>query len=219
MKRALTLLIALATVFTAAQAQDAKAGEKKIANCVGCHGIVGYQASFPQVYKVPYLAGQSAKYIASALTQYRSGDRRHPTMRAQAMSLSDADIADIAAYYEALGKSVVTAPVPAMLESPVPDALKAKVASCAACHGANFTTPTDPSIPRLAGQHADYLYFALKAYQTTGNPNYGRANATMNGMSATLSDADMKAVASYFASLPSELKIVPESRFAAATKR
>ena len=49
--------------------------------CIGCHGIVGYQADFPQVYKVPKIAGQDAKYLVSALTAYRSGDRKFPTMR------------------------------------------------------------------------------------------------------------------------------------------
>ena len=78
---------------------DAKAGEKKNAMCIGCHGIVGYQASFPQIYKVPKIAGQNAKYIAAALEGYRKGDRKHPSMRGIAASLSDQDIADVAAYY------------------------------------------------------------------------------------------------------------------------
>lgn len=217
MKRALTLLIApilaLSGAFTSAYAQDAKAGEKKVAMCVGCHGIPGYQASFPQVYKVPMIAGQDAKYLTAALTAYREGERRHPTMRAIAASLSNPDIADIAAYYQQLGKSVPSAPVPAMLESPVPAAFKDKVAGCVACHGANFSTPTDGSIPRLAGQHGDYLLAALKAYKAGKHDTFGRANPTMSGMANTLSDADMAAVASYLSSLPGELKTVPESRF------
>src|ERR1041385_7160778 len=68
---------------------DAKAGEKKNAMCIGCHGIVGYQASFPQVYKVPKIAGQNAKYIVAALDEYRKGDRKHPSMRAIAGSPTD----------------------------------------------------------------------------------------------------------------------------------
>ena len=82
---------------------DAKAGEGKVAMCVGCHGIKGYQASFPEVYKVPMIAGQSAGYIKAALTAYRGGDRKHPSMRGIADSLSDQDIADVAAYYSTLG--------------------------------------------------------------------------------------------------------------------
>lgn len=78
---------------------DPKAAEAKIGACIGCHAIPGYKASFPMVYSVPMIHGQSAKYIENALTAYRSGDRAHPTMRAIAGSLSDQDIADLAAYY------------------------------------------------------------------------------------------------------------------------
>jgi cytochrome c553 len=78
---------------------DAKAGLQKIGNCIGCHAIPGYRASYPTVFSVPMIRGQSSKYIENALNAYRSGDRAHPTMRAIAGSLSDQDIADLAAYY------------------------------------------------------------------------------------------------------------------------
>ena len=78
---------------------DAKAAVNKIGACVGCHAIPGYRSSYPMVYSVPMIRGQSAKYIENALNGYRSGDRSHPTMRAIAGSLSDQDIADLAAYY------------------------------------------------------------------------------------------------------------------------
>ena len=54
--------------------------------CIGCHSIPGYQASFPEVYKVPMIAGQSAKYIVAALNAYKKGERKHPTMRAHRRS-------------------------------------------------------------------------------------------------------------------------------------
>jgi cytochrome c553 len=85
-----------------AAAGDPKAGAEKRSQCIGCHGIPGYKASFPRVYNVPMIAGQNAKYIESALNAYRKGDRPHPTMRGIAWSLSDADIADLAAYYASL---------------------------------------------------------------------------------------------------------------------
>lgn len=69
--------------------------------CIGCHAIPGYKASFPNVYSVPMISGQTAGYLAAALEQYRKGDRSHPTMRAIAASLSDQDIVDLAAYYAA----------------------------------------------------------------------------------------------------------------------
>ena len=70
-----------------------------------------------------------------------------------------------------------------------------------------------PSYPKLAGQHADYLYVALKAYQTEGNPQVGRGNAIMGGMAKPFSHAELKQIASYIATLPTDLKTVPESRF------
>lgn len=78
---------------------DAKAASNKVAMCIGCHGIPGYKATFPEVYQVPMLGGQSAKYIESALKAYQKGERKHPSMRGIAASLSDQDIADLAAYY------------------------------------------------------------------------------------------------------------------------
>ena len=73
--------------------------DAQVAMCIGCHGIAGYRASYPEIYQVPMLGGQSAKYIESALKAYRKGDRTHPTMRGIAGSLNDQDIANLAAYY------------------------------------------------------------------------------------------------------------------------
>ena len=67
--------------------------------CIGCHGIPGYKATFPEVFRVPMIGGQSAKYIEGALIAYKKGDRKHPSMRGVALGLSDQDIADVAAYY------------------------------------------------------------------------------------------------------------------------
>ena len=78
---------------------DAAAGKKKTATCTGCHGIDGYKTAFPEVYSVPKLGGQHAAYIVKALQAYKSGERRHPSMRAIAATLTDKDMADLAAYY------------------------------------------------------------------------------------------------------------------------
>ena len=217
--------LALAAVGGTALAQDAKqgdaaAGKTKAAMCIGCHGIVGYQASFPEVYKVPMIAGQNGKYIVSALTAYQKGDRKHPSMRAIAASLSEQDMADLAAFYEQQAKGHVQA-APAALAKALPDPLKDRLAACVACHGANFSAPIDPSYPKLAGQHADYLYAALKAYQTDGNPHLGRANASMRGQlvqevdgkkKLVFTQAELKQIGKYLAALPGELAVVPESR-------
>jgi cytochrome c553 len=71
----------------------------KAAMCIGCHGIPGYKMAFPHVYHVPLIAGQNPKYLENALKAYQSGERKNPTMRSIASSLSDKDIADLAGYY------------------------------------------------------------------------------------------------------------------------
>jgi len=72
-----------------------------VESCMGCHGIAHYKASFPEVYRVPKIGGQNARYIELALQGYRSGARKHPTMRGLAGSLTDKDITELAAYYAA----------------------------------------------------------------------------------------------------------------------
>src|SRR5215208_5056295 len=95
---------------TVAAPAGAKSIEAKVAMCIGCHGIKGYQASFPEIHKVPMISGQSAKYTVAALSAYKAGDRKHPTMHGIADSLSEQDMNDIGAYYEASGKSEGKAP-------------------------------------------------------------------------------------------------------------
>ena len=209
------LLIAVSFVTSQALAQDlqgdAKAGEKKIAMCIGCHGIKGYQASFPEVYRVPMISGQNAKYIQNALVAYRGGERKHPTMRGISASLTDQDIADIAAYYAAHGQAV---PAPEKLPEP-----SGKVAelltkgACASCHGANYSKGIDGSYPKLAGQNADYLFVALKSYKTENQATWGRNNGIMAGISKQFTNAELKELAKYLAAQPGELQVVPQSRF------
>ncbi|MEO7888088.1 MAG: c-type cytochrome [Polaromonas sp.] len=198
---------------------DAKAGETKNAMCIGCHGIKGYQASFPEVYKVPMISGQGAKYIIAALNEYKKGDRKHPTMRAIADSLTDQDMADLAAHYSADGVVEVngaTDPKTSKAASKEPSvevqALLNK-ANCASCHGANFSTPIDPAYPKIGGQHADYLFVALKAYKTENNPKVGRGNAIMAGMAKQYTNAELKQLAGYLASVEGDLKTIPQKKF------
>ena len=218
MSKAITLLLAAlvasAGAVSTAQAQDAAAGEKKSAMCIGCHGIAGYQASFPEIHKVPMIAGQGAKYIVAALTAYKKGERKHPTMRGIAGSMSETDMADLAAYYQKQNASNVKSVADAPAAAPSADvaALLSKGA-CASCHGANFSKPIDPSYPKLAGQHADYLAVTLHAYGVQGNPQVGRGNAIMAGQVKQFKPAELKALAKYIGSLPGELSTVPQARF------
>ena len=82
---------------------DPAAGAQKTQMCAGCHGIEGWRTAFPEVYQVPKIAGQHQAYIVKALQAYKSGERSHPSMRAIAASLSDKDMADLAAYYAQSG--------------------------------------------------------------------------------------------------------------------
>ncbi|TWO70400.1 c-type cytochrome [Caenimonas sedimenti] len=191
----------------------AKSIEAKVAMCIGCHGIKGYQASFPEVHRVPMISGQSAKYIAAALNAYKTGERKHPTMRGIADSLTDQDVKDISAYYENHGKDGKTlADKPSREPSPQVAALLQK-AACASCHGANLSKPIDPSYPKISGQHADYLFVALKAYKADNNANVGRSNGVMAAIAKQFSNAELKALSGYVGSLEGELKVVPESKF------
>ena len=210
-------LVACVTLVSA-QAQevqgDAKMGAKKNAMCIGCHGIVGYQASFPEVHKVPKISGQGAKYIASALNAYKKGERKHPTMRGVAASLTDQDIADLSAFYAASGVVDGTAALAAAPAATGHAAELVAKGNCVSCHGASFSAPIDPSYPRIAGQHNDYLYVALKSYKSDGaSAQVGRSNAIMGGVAKQFSNAELKEIAAYVGSLPSDLKTVPESRF------
>jgi cytochrome c553 len=193
---------------------DAKAGEGINAMCIGCHGIKGYQASFPEVYKVPMISGQSAKYIEASLNAYKKGDRKHPSMRAIAVTLTDQNIADLAAFYSQHGLpgGQSTAPKEAKAASAQVTALLNK-ANCASCHGANYSTPIDPSYPKIGGQHADYLFVALKAYKNNANQMVGRNNAIMAGMAKQYTNAELKLMANYLATLEGDMKVVPQSRF------
>ncbi len=90
-------LLALAAQPVLAQG-DPQLGKAKASTCMGCHSIPGYTMPYP-TYHVPKIGGQHADYLVGALKQYRTGERKHGTMQAQASNLSDQDIQDIAAYF------------------------------------------------------------------------------------------------------------------------
>jgi len=165
---------------------NAQRGATLASTCLGCHGIEGYRNAYPD-YAVPRLAGQHPDYLGAALKEYRSDARQYPTMHLQALSLSDQDIADVAAY---LASKPLVATSSASPPSPPQPAIV-----CTSCHGQNGIGVT-PMYPSLAGQHASYIARALQEYQT----GY-RKNPIMNGMAAPLKAADITAIADYFSSL------------------
>src|SRR6202795_2649869 len=176
-------------------AGDPALGEKKFYTCYGCHGIDNYRNAFPD-YSVPKLRHQNASYIVAALQEYRSGERPHATMHAQAASLSDQDMEDIAAYLQ--GAEPVKPSAAATGKPPK------QVAACVACHGETGLGVESPLTAKpavLAGRHVDYLEQALTAYK-----NGRRKNVVMNGMAQLLtSDEDVRIAAAYFANQPSPL--------------
>jgi cytochrome c553 len=216
MKTALTLLLALSGATVAVQAQeikgDAARGATLNASCIGCHGIPGYQSSFPEVHRVPMISGQNAKYIVAALEAYKRGERKHGTMRAVAGALSEQDIADLAAFYASQGAPAAEVAGKPPAAPPEVAALLTKGA-CASCHGENFNKPIDGAYPKIAGQFPDYLYTALKSYKVEGNPQIGRGNAIMSAQVKQFSNKELKAIANYLGSLPADMRTVAQSSF------
>jgi cytochrome c553 len=167
-----------------AQTPGDPARGKDLANtCLGCHGVPGYKNAYPN-YSVPKLEGQHPEYIVLALQAYRSGERSHLTMHSQASSLSDQDMADIAAYFS--GKVVTKENNPA--EGPVPPAAQV----CVACHGDNGVGITG-QYPTLAGQHADYIEQALIEYRKGG-----RKNPIMGTFANQIKEEDIRVLARYY---------------------
>ena len=182
----LVAAVALSTLSpVAAAAGDAARGAKLAYTCYGCHGIPDYRNTYP-TYHVPKIFGQRADYIIAALGEYKSGARKHGTMGGQAGSLSDAQIADLAAFFA--GKEELKGDGP----TGTPPAV---VATCTACHGADGVAIAGTGAANLAGQHADYLLNSLQSYKKGT-----RQNAIMQGFAAQLSPADMQTAAKWFAS-------------------
>ena len=184
----LTLSIACAFLASPAAAQgDAERGVKLAYTCLGCHGIEGYRNAYPS-YRVPKLGGQKAAYLLAALQGYQDGTREHPTMRAQASSMSNQDMQDLAAYFSSIANETVAAGGSEV------SGIEA-ASTCVACHGQNGIS-VSPNWPTLAGQHQDYLVHALKQYR-----DGTRAGTVMSAFAAALSDEDIDAVSQYYASL------------------
>jgi cytochrome c553 len=180
----LTLSIACAFLASPAAAQgDAERGVKLAYTCLGCHGIEGYRNAYPS-YRVPKLGGQKTAYLVAALQGYRDGTRQHPTMQAQASSMSDEDMQDLAAF----GNATVAAggSEAAGIEA---------ASTCVACHGQNGIA-VSPNWPTLAGQHQDYLKHALNQYR-----DGTRKNPVMAQMAAPLTDDDVAVLVRYYSSL------------------
>jgi cytochrome c553 len=188
---------------TAAGEGDAARGEKLAYTCLGCHGIDHYKNVYP-TYSVPKLGGQHPSYLVAALKAYKSQERSHATMHAQAASYSEQDMQDVAVYLG--GAALQNGATP----RGTPPAKVTEV--CVACHGKDGIGLT-PDYPNLAGQHADYIVRTLRDYQQ-GN----RKNAIMPPFVSALSEADIAAAAAYYASQRPALQTVPRRITAIASR-
>ena len=184
---AVTLILAALFAGPALAEGDAESGKQIAYTCLGCHGIEGYRNAYPS-YRVPKLGGQKATYLEIALKGYRAGTRQHPTMGGQAESLSDQDIADVAAYLASIDNEGVAA-------GGTQGASFEKAAACAACHGQNGIS-VNAMWPTLAGQHEEYLRHAIRQYK-----NGTRKDPVMSAQAGMIAEEDIDALAAYFAGL------------------
>lgn len=161
---------------------NAATGKVLAYTCHGCHGIPNYKNAYPN-YSVPKLGGQHVTYLQNALKAYAGGERSHPTMNAQATTLSDQDRADIAAFLSSKPlppAEVVGTPPPA-------------TQVCAACHGPDGAKTLADEYPVLAGQYRDYLLQALQDYKSGK-----RKNPIMAGIIAGVDAKDFPAIAQFY---------------------
>jgi cytochrome c553 len=167
------------------------------AACAGCHGEAGVTTT----PGFPSLVALTPQYLTTAMKAYRSGQRQNDTMKSMLAAIGDADINHIALFY-ALQK-------PIRAQTPAPgdqQAGKASTVGCAGCHGDQGVS-SNPATPSLAGQDAEYLVAALRAYK-----NGARADETMKTLAGPLDDTTMKNIAAYYAAQePQAVNVRPPS--------
>jgi cytochrome c553 len=201
MKNVANLLLA-ATLLLAghsfAQEGDAAAGQAKSALCATCHGADGNS----ELAMNPKLAGQSEKYLYKQLQNYKSGARVNATMAAMVTSLSDQDMADLAAYFSSQTPTMGGAdPDKIELGAAIYRGGNKElgVAACMACHGPSGAGNDPAGFPSLAGQHAEYTLQQLKYFRSGERAN--DAGAMMRSVVERLTDPELEALASYISGL------------------
>lgn len=180
---------------TALAEGSVEAGQEKSAVCLACHGPNGNSMN-PEW---PNLAGQHAEFIAAQLAAFKSGERQNPLMSPMAIGLTEQDMLDLAAYYEAQSPAALEAD-PSLVEAGrklyLGGDLERGITACTACHGPTGQGNPMAGYPVIAGQHAVYAAGALRAY-ASGQ----RANAMMQDIAARMSEEDIAAVTSYIQGL------------------
>ncbi|MGR9013652.1 MAG: c-type cytochrome [Gammaproteobacteria bacterium] len=176
------LVIFLTTPVSAA---DNATGEQKAEPCANCHGQKGNSSNA----QWPNLAAQQSTYLVNQLKAFKAGDRINVMMNQMTSGMSNEDINNLAAYFSSQKPIKASGGDPELVK-----AGKSKASMCLGCHGA--TAYGNGQFPRLAGQHPEYLEQQLKAFKEGS-----RKSGTMQAITATLTEADFKALAAYFGSL------------------
>jgi cytochrome c553 len=193
------LLLAVSFISPANAAGDAAAGKDKSGTCAACHGADGNSANPTW----PSIAGQNEAYIVATLEAFKAGERTDPVMGAQANPLSDADIADLAAYFSAQTPKRRTAnPQLAELGKRIYQGgiKETSVSACIACHGPTGAGIEPAAYPALAGQHAPYTAKQLNDYKSGARTSDGDAQI-MRNITARLTQQEIEAVAAYIQGL------------------
>tara|TARA_R110002049_G_scaffold81945_2_gene208519 strand:+ start:125 stop:751 length:627 start_codon:yes stop_codon:yes gene_type:complete len=178
---------------------DPKAAESIVTQvCAACHAADGNSVAAVN----PKLAGLNADYIYKQLAEFKSGDRKNAVMSGMVAGLSPQDMRNLAVYYSTQQPKPGTSKDQelALLGQKVyrGGVMGAGVPACASCHGANGQG-IPVQFPRLAGQHGDYIYAQLNDFRVGKRANDGAK--MMRTIAAKMTDADMKAVASYIQGL------------------
>lgn len=180
----------------AAQSGDPEAGQAKAAICTACHGPDGNSVT-PEW---PSLAGQHAGYAVKQLRAYRSGERSSVVMQGPVATLTEQDMADISAFFAAqtlrakganpelagTGERIYRGGIP-----------ERGIAACIACHGPTGRGNPLANYPRIAGQHATYVFNTLKSYASGERRSDSDVEQMMRNVAELLLEDEMRALASY----------------------
>jgi len=197
-KQFLISVVMLTVAGSVMAAGDPVAGKKKAALCIGCHGVDG-NSSNPDW---PSLAGQGEGYLAKQIRDFKTGARKDGTMNAMVGGLTEADIANVSAYFasnKAKGGTATESSIEVGQKLYRAGDASRGIAACASCHGPTGAGNPAAKFPALAGQHAKYTMKALKDFslsQRTNDPG-----SMMRVVAAKMKDSEMKAVSEYIAGL------------------
>ena len=196
----LPVVVLFFSMSSVAIAGDAAAGKAKSAACGGCHGFDGNSpiATFPK------LAGQNEAYIVKQMKDFKANStRQNEIMMGMAAPVSDADAADIGAYFQAQSLKAAAAfdesKIAAGREIYKGGDMQKGIPACQACHGPKGSGTAGIGFPQVGGQYVEYTLAQLRAFKDGTRSNDDKE--LMREIVAKMSDEDLVAVANYMASL------------------